>query len=172
MLPAKIKKIFLSVCFLLIVNCVNAAEKIAPDFTAKTLAGKPYNLYNNLASEVLTPTDNKLVIISFWGLMCVPCKQKMDFLKKLTKKYPDKLEVLCISIDPAKAHSKIKKFVRRKRYGFTFLVDSESKIFDLYGGEFVPYTVVVNQKKEIIYAGSGHSKAKAKGLEDVVRVHF
>ena len=60
------------------------------DFTVTDTEGAEYTL-----SELLKEKD--AVVLNFWYLQCVPCRQEFPFLQEAYEQYGDKLEVLAMN---------------------------------------------------------------------------
>ncbi len=48
---------------------------------------------------LLKKEDDKIHVINFWATWCAPCIKEMPYFEKLQRKYPDKVEVLFVSLD-------------------------------------------------------------------------
>lgn len=65
--------------------------KLAPDFTANDINGKPFTL---------SSLRGKVVIIDFWASWCVPCRRSNPHMLELYKKYHDKgLDMVYVADD-------------------------------------------------------------------------
>ncbi len=135
------KIITLSLAILISLSAVNlfAADTEgtkAPDFTLKDLSGKTVKLSKAL--------ENGPVLIDFWATWCQPCKQALPHLDKIYIKYKDQgFQMYAISIDNSRSVSKIRPYVKSKKYQFGVLLDTDSQILKKYRGINVPHTVLI-----------------------------
>jgi peroxiredoxin len=108
----------------------------APDFRLKDLSGKQVKL-----SEAL---KNGPILIDFWATWCQPCKQALPHLDKIYIKYKEQgFQMYAISIDNSRSVSKIRPYVKSKKYQFGVLLDTDSKVLKKYRGTTVPHTVLI-----------------------------
>ena len=81
---------------------IEAAGQAAPATPIVDAAGKKITL----ASFKGRPT-----LVNLWATWCAPCKKEMPTLAKLQKAYGDRLKVVVVSIDTAKATAPAKAFI-------------------------------------------------------------
>ena len=143
--------------FFLIALNFTVAQSKAPDFELESINGNSVQLSNALKEGP--------VFINFWATWCKPCHQEMDELKKLYKKYHSEgIQFFSISIDAERSISKVKPFVKTKKYPFIILLDTNSDVARDYFVQAVPYSVLINKKREIIYSSLGYKKGDEKKL--------
>jgi peroxiredoxin len=130
----------------------------APDFVLPDLNGKNYKLSEKLGKGP--------VLINFWATWCVPCQEEMKKLKEIYKQYEkDGLAILSISLDDPKTLGKVKSFVNTNRHPFKFLLDADTKVFKLYQGANMPFTILLDKQGQIVYTHTGYRKGDEKKLE-------
>ena len=86
------------------------------------------------------------LLVSFWFLGCAPCVAEMKHLSKLNQKYKDTgFKVISINID-TKNKGKVKSFVKKKKYTFDMLFDSNGKngLLKKLGSSSCPFTALIN----------------------------
>ncbi|RMI19504.1 MAG: TlpA family protein disulfide reductase [Calditrichaeota bacterium] len=152
----------MGILWLCVTGMLLAQEKDAPDFSLPMLDGKTYRLSEHIGEGV--------ILINFWATWCIPCHSEMKALRKIYQKYHDQgLEILSISIDDPKTVSKVKGFVRSKKYPFTILLDTNNEVFQLYRGSNPPLSVLINQQGKIVYTHTGYRKGDEKALEEHIQ---
>ena len=119
---------------------------IIKDFTVTTCDGAEVNI-----SKLLEEKD--AVVLNFFYIGCVPCKNEMPYLEEAYKQYSDKLAVVAMSpID--KEDDKLKEYV--KELGLTFYVaqcdQKWEKMMDLMA---YPTTVVIDKWGMISFIHEG-----------------
>jgi cytochrome c biogenesis protein CcmG, thiol:disulfide interchange protein DsbE len=112
------------------------------------------------------------VMISFWAMWCVPCKEEMKNVNEIWKKYADSGFVyVAINNDDTKSVGKVKTYIESKNYKFHVLLDTDKKVFDTFGGQNLPYSIIINKKGDIVKTYSGFvSGDESKIEEDVAKV--
>ena len=140
------------VLFLYCINCFaqdNSEAILAVDFTARDINGKKVQLKKLLADGP--------VLLDFWALWCVPCLKEMPELKKLAKKYKEQgLTIVAINEDSPSDHSKIKPYVKQKRFNFLVVLDEDKDIWDQFNVNALPTTILIDQSGTVLYYHTGY----------------
>lgn len=133
----------------------------APNFKLEDLKGKVVDLQQYLGEGP--------VLLSFWATWCKPCHEELVHLQKLYNEYKDKgFTMLAISTDSEKSVAKVKPFVKSKRYNFPVLLDTNSKVARMFYARNVPYTVMLDEKGNIVYTHSGYMKGDELKIRELV----
>ena len=132
--------------------------KLAPDFTANDINGRPFTL---------SSLRGKVVIIDFWASWCVPCRQSNPHMLDLYKKYHLKgLDMVYVS-DDDRAEAAWKKAVEQdklKGEGFHHVlrglkwdrskgyagIDHTNDISDKYAIHFLPTKYLIDRDGRIV----------------------
>lgn len=113
----------------------------APDFTLPTLEGNPVRLSNY---------GGKVVFLNFWATWCPPCRQEMPSMESLYQRLKGRdFQMLAVSID-TKGADRVQSFVATYGLTFSVLLDSNKKVYRLYGLTGVPETFIINKKGDIL----------------------
>lgn len=138
-----------------------ASAEPASDFTLRDINGQ---------SVSLSEQRGNVVIMSFWATWCGPCKEEMPHLQKMYGELKDKgLTVLSIATDDARSASRVKPFIKKNGYSFTVLLDRDSTVIGTYNPpKTLPYTVVVDQKGEVVKRHSGYNPGDEEELRHLV----
>jgi peroxiredoxin len=120
----------------------NVKGKLAPDFTLKTLDGKPVKL---------SDLRGKAVLLNFWATWCEPCKVEIPWFVDLQKQYGGQgLEIVGVAMDDNASPDKIGKFAQQLGVNYTILVGNDA-VGDLYGGiENLPTSFYVGRDGKIL----------------------
>ena len=132
--------------------------KMAPDFTAKDINGKPFTM---------SSLKGKVVIIDFWASWCVSCRQSNPHMLDLYKKYHLKgLDMVYVS-DDDRAEAAWKKAVEQDKLrgeGFHHVlrglkwdrskgyagIDHTNDISDKYAIHFLPTKYLIDREGRIV----------------------
>jgi peroxiredoxin len=124
------------------------ASKIskAPDFKAKLLDGKTFQLSNYRGDVVL---------LNIWATWCPPCREETPELVNLYKKYRNKdVEFLGVSIDE-QGKSVVKPYVKKYHISYPITID-DGHIMKKYGPVMsYPTTYIIDQKGNLRYFATG-----------------
>ena len=156
------RKVLILFLFLLFITSSSKAQ-IYSDFTLENLDGEEVTL-----SELL---ENGPVMISFWALWCVPCKEEMKKMNPIYNKYKDQgFEYLAINQDNQKSIAKVKSYVSANDYDFTVLLDTDMKVFEAYGSSDlgIPYSLLINTDKEIVAKHLGYVTGDEVKIEEEI----
>ena len=97
--------------------------------------------------NLLEQTKGKVTIIEFWETWCAPCIQAMHHLKKLKDKFPNELEIVCVSCDDLK---KTISFVEKNKFPFTFIYDKEKYLKEqVFPHSGIPHSILVDKTGKI-----------------------
>src|SRR5437773_461558 len=84
------------------------------------------------------------VMMSFWALWCVPCKEEMKDIHELYQKYKDSGFVyVALNQDSPKSSAKVKSYIESKNYTMPVLLDGDLNVFQTYGGQNLPFSVLL-----------------------------
>lgn len=107
------------------------------------------------------------VMMSFWALWCVPCKEEMKEFNEIYKKYKDSgLVYVAVNQDSPKSVAKVKSYIESKSYDFLVLLDTDLHVFETYGGQNLPFSVLLNKRGEVAKTYSGYLAGDEKKLEE------
>ncbi len=106
------------------------------------------------------------VMISFWALWCVPCKEEMKIMSDIYNKYKDSGFVyVAMNQDSPKSSAKVKSYIESKGYKFIVLLDTDGHVFENFGGQNLPYSVLINKKGEVVKTYTGYVPGDESKIE-------
>jgi len=119
--------------------------------------GKTVELLSFLKFQNLINANDKdkLYIYNFWATWCKPCIEEMPYFETLQKAYPNKIEVVFVSLDNRKLlKDKVIPFVRERK------IISEVVLVEGFGNDqietistewdgAIPATLIINKVKGI-----------------------
>ena len=95
------------------------------------------------------------VIVSFWATWCKPCQSELEALKDLEDSWKNKVRIIAVSIDDARAMAKVKSLVKGKKWPFEVLLDPNKELYKAFNISAIPPVLVINDKK-VVWTHSGY----------------
>lgn len=137
--------------------------KTLPNVVLKKLTGETVNIQEYAKS-------GKVTVLSFWATWCSPCKRELDALTELYPEWQEKydIEILAITIDDARALSKVRPIVEQQGWPFEILSDVNQELMEALNFQTVPQSFVINKNGEIVYEHSGYQPGDEYELEEVI----
>ncbi len=146
-----------------------AAGTVAPDFTAKDLAGKTVKL---------SDYKDKVVVLDFWATWCGPCMRSLPHTQEVAKEYKDQGVVVFAdcTADTRAAFEPWVKANQSKYPDITFACDPNDRGSDtaderaskkLYNVSGIPTQYVIGKDGKVVLALVGFKEGDAR-LEAVL----
>ena len=133
-----------------------------PDLSVRLLDGKQVRLSALLEEGPL--------LVSFWATWCAPCKKEMIFLEEFHQKYNENsFRVLAISTDSPKSMSKVKSYIRAKKYTFLVGIDPNQEIAKKMNALLIPTTLILNKDRKVSWYHQGFIPGDEKEVEAQIR---
>ena len=158
----------MSKCILTTVICLLAAVGVAqaqlPAVTLKTLDGKTVN------TETLS-NDGKPFIIDFFATWCKPCNRELSAIAEVYDEWQEEtgVKIYAVSIDQAQNINKVKPLVDQNEWEYDVLLDPNSELLKAFGGQMIPFVVVVDGKGNVVSKHSGYTDGAENELIEEVR---
>ncbi len=136
--------------------------KKAPDFSARTVARRQVIL-----SELVKKGP---VLIDFWALWCIPCLKELPHLQTIYQKYKDQgLSVLAINQDDPSSESKVRPFLRGKRYTFDVIIDTNKELWRKFKIVSLPTLFLIDTEGRIYTSHTGYRPGDENALEQEIQ---
>ena len=132
----------------------------APDFTAFDLDGTELNLASLETEEV--------VLMEFWATWCGPCVMSLPKLQKLHDEL-DGTGVRILAVNNGESKEHVQKWIKKKGYSFTTIIDEKRSIARKYGVRSLPSLLIVGRDGvvELIQSGYGGYSQVKRRLEEL-----
>ena len=155
----KILLLVLSMFF--IVNAQETNLQKLPNLRLEMLDGKNTTLYSLL--------EKGPILIDFWATWCEPCKKEMVYLDAFHKEYSDSgFTVLTINQDSPRSLSKVRSFVRSKRYSFPVVKDPNKQIAQKMNVQVLPTTFLVDSLGQVVWQHVGYLPGDERDMEQEI----
>jgi peroxiredoxin len=136
----------------------NASGKPAKDFSIKDMAGKEYSLKN---------LKDKVVVMNFWFVECMPCRKEIPELNELVKTYQDKGVVFLGIADSDK--KKIEKFIQKTEFKYNLIPkETANSIIENYNVNSFPTHTIIDKNGNVRFNEAGLSGNTIESLKKII----
>ena len=112
--------------------------------------------------------QDKLIIINFWNIYCVPCIKEMPELNKLKKKYNSSEKYKFISFSSS-SEKQITKLFKKKKIKFDYLqIPNSIDIENSLGFRFNPVSLILDSKGIIKFMSVGYSQDNTSQMDKIL----
>lgn len=126
----------------------NGTSSLVIDFSLPDIDGKEVAVSSEFAKH-------KITIIDFWSSWCGPCRREMPNLVRVYNDYKDRgLGIIGVSLDEDEASWR--NAIKDMGMAWTQLSDLQgwgNRAAQMYGIESIPFTIVVDNKGQVLAAG-------------------
>jgi thiol-disulfide isomerase/thioredoxin len=124
-----------------------SGSELSPDFTAKDLTGMSYHHYARSSNE-------EIVLLSFWGSWCGPCRQKNPEVVRISELSKSFTKFSVISIPVEKSEAQMMKAIQddglQNIRHLPQMSYFKSEVPVKYGVRDVPTSYLIDQNNRII----------------------
>jgi thiol-disulfide isomerase/thioredoxin len=100
-------------------------------------------------SRMLSEYRGQPLVINVWASWCVPCRQEMGSLDRLSRRYGGRFfTVIGISTDDDPEAAKI--FLRKSKVSFGNFIDARLALENILGADRIPLTVLVDERGRVL----------------------
>jgi thiol-disulfide isomerase/thioredoxin len=135
----------------------------APDFTLTDIDGKQFSLS-------AFDTQEKYIVLDFWGSWCSPCIHGMPEMKRVYEKYRDKLEIVGIACNDKEADWKTAVIEHELLWIQTINVATvESSISVRYAIDSYPTKIILSPDKTFLFKFEGEGDDFYRKLDELLK---
>jgi thiol-disulfide isomerase/thioredoxin len=153
-------KVIVTLAILVILTTCLFAEKKFTNFKLEDINSKCVTLDQLLKDGPL--------VIDFWASWCDPCKKALPHLAELDAKYKD-IRVVAISIDAPKKKRMAIAEIKKNKYEFITLFDSDQSISKKMGVSAIPHTFIVDKEGNVAFEFNSGKPGAEKILETEIQ---
>ncbi|MBS1918731.1 MAG: TlpA family protein disulfide reductase [Bacteroidetes bacterium] len=139
----------------------------APKFALKDIAG------NNISLDDL---KGKVVVADFWATWCGPCKASFPAMQTALNKFKDDPNVQFVFVNswenkkPEEMQKNADEFIKKNKYTFQVLLDTDDKVIGNYGVEGIPTKFVIDPSGNIRFKAIGYDGSADKLVDELSAV--
>ena len=130
-----------------------------PDFELTSLEG---------GSTRISDLNRKLFLVNFWATWCDACMEEMPSIVQLRAAFKDRgVEVLGINLDENPTMV-VPKSIKEYKIDFPIFIDPDGKIAELFDVHAIPLTVILDDKRRIIFVKDGGQNWNAPSIHSQI----
>jgi thiol-disulfide isomerase/thioredoxin len=122
-------------------------------------------------SRLLSDYRGKPLVINVWASWCVPCRQEMGSLEKLSRRLAkNRVNVIGISTDDYR--DKASAFLREAGTSFSHYIDNQLLLENMLGADRLPLTLLVDAQGRVLSKTYGAKDWDGPEMRGVVAKAF
>ena len=130
-----------------------------PDFELTSLEG---------VSTRMSELKSKLYLVNFWATWCDACMEEMPSMVQLRSAFKDRgFEILGINLDENPS-TVVPKSIKQYKIEFPIFIDPDGKIAELFDVHAIPLTVILDQRRKIIFVKDGGQNWNAPSIHSQI----
>ncbi|MEM7373787.1 MAG: TlpA disulfide reductase family protein [Bacteroidota bacterium] len=114
--------------------------------------------------------QGQITVVVFWATWNSPSKKQLDNIAEIYEDWQDdyNVKLIAVSTDGPQTGSRVAATVSTKSWEYEVLLDPNGELMQAIGVSSVPYTLIVDQNKNIAYRRSGYSEGDEVDVEDKI----
>jgi peroxiredoxin len=102
----------------------------------------------------LSDLRGKGVFLNFWGTYCPECVKEMPLMEEMYQVYSNE-GIELIAINAGETELSVQRFVKRFNLSFPVVIDKGKDVYDAYGVNPLPSTVLIDEYGDIVDVYTG-----------------
>lgn len=150
--------------FVVLMASIPALYAQLPAVTLKTIDGQ------SIRTDTLS-NNGKPFIIDFFATWCKPCNRELSAIAEVYDEWQEEtgVKIIAVSIDQAQNINKVKPLVDQNEWEYDVLLDPNSEFLKAFGGQMIPFVVVVDGNGNVVSKHSGYTDGAENELIEEVR---
>jgi len=106
----------------------------------------------------ITDYRGKIILINFFATWCGPCRMELPRVQKeIWEKYQNDSRFALFVFGREEGWDKVLGFKKANNYTFAMLPDEHRKIYSLFATQYIPRTLLIDEKGTILFQSVGYS---------------
>ena len=109
--------------------------------------------------------------MSFFATWCKPCNRELSAINEVYDEWQKEtgVKLIAISIDQAQNVNKVKPLVDANGWKYEVLLDPNGEVRRAVGAQMIPFVLVLDKNKNIVYKHSGYADGSENELYEKVK---
>lgn len=138
---------------------VGPDDKLVRHFHLPTASGGRFYLQEH---------RGKYVVLVFWSMTCLPCKQEMSFLADLERELNDERLVIAGLCTDAQSPDQAKAVTEELGISYVIALDTSGEVAEALRVKAVPTTVIVDADGAEVWRREGYDQAVRRAIRSQV----
>ena len=108
----------------------------------------------NFSKQKLSEYDGQVVLLHFWAIWCLPCRQEMPALEAVYQEYREQ-GVVVVAVNVSEDPEDILTFAREHQLSFPIFADQQQEAIKAYNIRLLPTTLFIDRQGHVRHQNSG-----------------
>lgn len=110
----------------------------------------------------------KILILDWWGVWCLACKQDLPKLQKMHEKYADNPNVVILALNVRDENERMARYWADMQYTFPTLNDAD-ELVDKYGIKAYPSAILIGPDGRVLRTAVGSASDLAEDIDTTLK---
>ncbi|MDH5560470.1 MAG: TlpA family protein disulfide reductase [Deltaproteobacteria bacterium] len=119
--------------------------------------------------EYVLQVQNRVVVLNFFSVTCIPCIREIPTYNKLAKKYENKdVKMIYVNIDADVTPRKISAFIKKRKIEVPMMLPNQKSAVNAYMVNTLPRIVIIDKGGKIAHILKGFKEDLAAQLTEII----